>query len=114
MADGLVKVNEVIERLERVAERLESAGGATSAQPRSGADPFRGFLSANLDPVKAAAEKDPELVKVTTVLSNVFEHIRDLIVMASICKKPGDSEWAPILEKTMAICREASAACDNR
>merc|ERR1719316_1224991 len=34
--------------------------------------------------------------------------------MASVCKKPADSGWAPILEKTMAMCKEANAACDNR
>mmetsp|Transcript_107022 Transcript_107022/g.303279 ORF Transcript_107022/g.303279 Transcript_107022/m.303279 type:complete len:500 (-) Transcript_107022:125-1624(-) len=123
----LSPLNTVLQRLERVADRLEAgagAAGAAGAAPAAGSpaeeDPaivqaFDAFVKEKVAPVEAAAaEVGGEVVEATAAATKALRLLRDLLLGSAKAKKPKDTDWNKFLGPFMELGQAANKACDNR
>jgi len=129
-AMDLSPFNQILARLEGVADRLEqglgaapSAGAtqATSAPAATGGDPaiatsFDVFTKDRVAAIEAAV-KDlgvKEVEEATTVFLTSIKFMRQIMVGSGHCKKPKDTDWQAILGPVLELGGKAQKACDNR
>jgi len=119
--------NNIISRLEGVADRLEAAtaGGAapavaSSAAPASDepaiAIALDAYIKEHVEPFKAAAAATgaEDLKEATEVFCTALGYLRDLLVASARCAKPADADWQKFLGPIMELGKKAQQACDNR
>lgn len=122
----LTPLNTVLQRLEKVADRLEGAAGAAPAASAAvevsaiEEDPailqtFDAFLKEKFAPVEAAAtEAGGEMVEATATARKALRLLRDLLLGSTKAKKPKDTDWAKFLIPYAEVAQAAAKACDNR
>mmetsp|Transcript_16330 Transcript_16330/g.28607 ORF Transcript_16330/g.28607 Transcript_16330/m.28607 type:complete len:498 (-) Transcript_16330:66-1559(-) len=125
----LAPFNNILSRLEGVADRLER-GAALAPQPAATAngpcgaaaadDPaivvaFDAFKQGKLPGIEAAAKDiGQDVIEATEVVVSGTRFLRELLLATSICKKPQDADWTKILGPVMELGQKAQKACDQR
>eukprot|EP00933_Yihiella_yeosuensis_P004900 TRINITY_DN109307_c0_g1_i1.p1 TRINITY_DN109307_c0_g1~~TRINITY_DN109307_c0_g1_i1.p1 ORF type:complete len:501 (+),score=165.84 TRINITY_DN109307_c0_g1_i1:86-1588(+) len=124
--------NDILARLEGVANRLErgvgaapvgSGAGAAAAAPAAPAaedcaiaQAFDAFLQQQLPPLETACKEigSQDVQEATDMYIEGLRLLRQLLAATGICKKPQDTDWAKILGAVMELGGKAQKACDNR
>lgn len=128
--------NNILQRLETVADRLErggNGGGAAQASHAAAAitaaigaaggqdDPaivqsFTAFMKEKMAPLSAAAKEtgSAEVAAATEVIESAFKMLRDVFAATGSAKKPKDQDWRTIFAPVIEVSTKAQKACDNR
>mmetsp|Transcript_35956 Transcript_35956/g.101243 ORF Transcript_35956/g.101243 Transcript_35956/m.101243 type:complete len:495 (-) Transcript_35956:80-1564(-) len=119
--------NDILARLERVADRLEQSQGSGQGASPPGAAPaaaelpavvseFDAFVKDKLPAIESAAAElgVKEVTDGTETFKSCVKFLRELLLASGKCKKPNDADWGKVLGPVMTLGQAAQKACDNR
>mmetsp|Transcript_55033 Transcript_55033/g.101861 ORF Transcript_55033/g.101861 Transcript_55033/m.101861 type:complete len:490 (+) Transcript_55033:93-1562(+) len=117
----LAPLNDILKRLEAVADRLEKTGVPSGAGGGSDDVPavVVAFDAACAEKIAAmcTAAKDSqvaELVEASQSFKDAMDMLRQVLLASASCAKPKDDQWGPIMKPLQELASKRQAACDNR